>query len=648
MHFLRRNRFSQLVLSSAALALLIGACGAGTSESVPVVPEDPTKVNVVVLFDRSGSTEKNGSRLGIERAIWPATFFPNLGRSYSLNVMPIGFSTEAEAWCDWMESDEKERVLSQDEGCKSKIQNIVNRPIGDGNTHFDVALKAAAEELAVAPQGRQYVLLVTDGEYTHAGGKKIRCPDGSQACQDLEDALNQLNGDRTTLCSIFVSTPASKVESTKTLEWLREVQNQNDSANSDWSQGGCPASTEIDLDREPWKLAEDIIVWYSEELAGLHVRSSDTDASGSTKVPVVVPNGAAQIALIGLKGSRNESVSFQSDECEVGAGITFESFYFAPIVSELTDGERCPEGRVDGKNLAPNENSLLTLFVPEQQELAACIPNEDGGGQLQLRSGFDALLEFNPRAVWVGPRGEVFDPNLAPEQYRDGSLFLNEGQASDLQGRDGWKIALDYESSVNPPGKLEAYSLLYESTVVQKETTGGFAARWPISPTLDSLPCAKLFERDLWQKNWLLFLTAAALAALFAARAIYKSQTADLSGELLIFDNSGTQTLSSHTISGGSPSWFNVGEQLRVEAGKQKDGSNWRLVWKKGATILLQQESGSAEDWSIGTPKMDRSMATVEFRRVPLSGSASVHTVRYIPNAGKVEQAIEKILEEDA
>jgi hypothetical protein len=71
-------------------------------------------------------------------------------------------------------------------------------------------------------------------------------------------------------------------------------------------------------------------------------------------------------------------------------------------------------------------------------------------------------------------------------------------------------------------------------------------------------------------------------------------------------------------------------------------------VWKKGATILLQQESGSAEDWSIGTPKMDRSMATVEFRRVPLSGSASVHTVRYIPNAGKVEQAIEKILEEDA
>jgi hypothetical protein len=90
MHFLRRNRFSQLVLSSAALALLIGACGAGTSESVPVAHEDPTKVNVVVLFDRSGSTEKNGSRLGIERAIWPATFFPNLGRSYSLNVMPIG------------------------------------------------------------------------------------------------------------------------------------------------------------------------------------------------------------------------------------------------------------------------------------------------------------------------------------------------------------------------------------------------------------------------------------------------------------------------------------------------------------------------------------------------------------------------------
>jgi hypothetical protein len=633
-------------MAIATLAMVISACGAGTGESVPVAPEDPTKVNVVVLFDRSGSTEKNGSRLGIERAIWPATFFPNLGRSYSLNVMPIGFSTGAEAWCEWMSSGEKERVLSQDTDCKNKIQNIVERPVGKGNTHFDVALKAAAEQLADAPEGRQYVLLVTDGEYTHAGGKKILCPDGSQACQDLEQSLNQLNGDRTTLCSIFVSTPASKAESTKTLEWLRKIQNQNDSADPDWSQGGCPASTEIDLDREPWKLAEDIIVWYSEELAGLHVRSSDTDASGSTKVPVVVPNGAAQIALIGLKGSRNASVSFQSDKCEVGAGITFESFYFQPVVSELADGERCPEGRIDGENLAPNENSFLTLFVPEQQELAACIPNADGGGQLQLRSGFNALLEFNPRAVWVGPRGEIFDPNLAPEQYRDGSLFLNEGQASDLQGRDGWKIALDYESSVNPPGKLEAYSLLYESTVVQKETTGGFAARAPISPTLDSLPCAKMFERNPWQKYWLLFLTAAALATLFAARAIYKGQTVDLSGELQILDGAGSRTISRHNISGGSPSWFNVGEKLRMEPGKAKEGSNWRLVWKKGASLVLEREAGNTEEWSIGTPKKDRGQGIVEFRRVPISGSAEVHTVRYIPEGGKVEEAIEKILEE--
>jgi len=631
-------------MAIATLALVISACGAGTGESVPVAPEDPTKVNVVVLFDRSGSTEKNGSRLGIERAIWPATFFPNLGRSYSLNVMPIGFSTDAEKWCDWADNSDAERVLSQTSKCKSEIENLIDQPFG-GNTHFDVALKAAAEQLK-DKSNRSIVLLVTDGEYTHAGGAKIKCDDGSQACIDLGKALTDLNDGGTTVCSIFVSTPSSGDESTQTLEWLREKQNQNDSADPDWSQSSCPASTKIDLEREPWKLAEDIIVWYSEELAGLHVRSSDTDASGSTKVPVVVPNGAAHIALIGLKGSRNASVSFQSDKCEVGAGITFESFYFQPVVSELADGERCPEGRIDGENLAPNENSFLTLFVPEQQELAACIPNVDGGGQLQLRSGFGALLEFNPRAVWVSPRGEIYDPNLAPEQYRDGSLYLNEAQASDLQGRDGWKIALDYESSVNPPGKLEAYSLLYESTVVQEETTGGFAARWPISPTLDNLPCAKLFERNPWQKYWLLFLTAAALAALFAARAIYKGQTVDLSGELQILDGAGSRTISRHNISGGSPSWFNVGEKLRMEPGKAKEGSNWRLVWKKGASLVLEREAGSTEEWSIGTPKKDRGQCIVEFRRVPISGSAEVHTVRYIPEGGKVEEAIEKILEE--
>jgi hypothetical protein len=155
-----------------------------------------------------------------------------------------------------------------------------------------------------------------------------------------------------------------------------------------------------------------------------------------------------------------------------------------------------------------------------------------------------------------------------------------------------------------------------------------------------------LFERNPWQKYWLLFLTAAALAALFAARAIYKGQTVDLSGELQILDATGSRTISRHNISGGSPSWFNVGETLRMEPGKAKEGSNWRLVWKEGASLLLEREKGGTEEWSIGMPKKDRGQGIVEFRRVPLSGSAEVHTVRYIPEGGKVEEAIEKILEE--
>ncbi len=646
MHFLRRNRFPRLVVAIATLALVISACGAGTGESVPVAPEDPTKVNVVVLFDRSGSTEKNGSRLGIERAIWPATFFPNLGRSYSLNVMPIGFSTDAEKWCDWADNSDAERVLSQSLTCKSKIENLIDKPVV-GNTYFDRALSAAAEQLATV-RGRKYALLVTDGEYAQGDGR-INCATEpqSEACRTLGNSLDQLNAGGVTVCSIFVSTPSSEERSSQTLGWLRDRQNQNDSKSEGWKQSECPASTEIDLQGEPWKLAEDIIVWYSEELVGLQVRSTVSDALGKPKAPIVVPAGAAQIAMLGLKSSSNASVTFNgSDGCALGEPVDFDSFYFQPVNKTLVDGERCPGARLSGRGLAPNQNALLALFVPERQELAECIANPAGGGELVLRPGFAPLLDFKPRVVWVGPDGEVQDPNLRPEQYQSASIVLDEGQASDLQGREGWGIALSYESSINPPGKGEPYSLLYESTLLRSDAATEFAANQPISPTLNGVPCAKLFERNPWQKYWLLFLTAAALAALFAARAIYKGQTVDLSGELQILDGAGSKVISRLNISGGSPSWFNVGEKLRMEPGKAKEGSNWRLVWKKGASLVLEREAGSTEEWSIGTPKKERGQGIVEFRRVPLSGSAEVHTVRYIPEGGKVEEAIEKVLEE--
>ena len=291
---------------------------------------------------------------------------------------------------------------------------------------------------------------------------------------------------------------------------------------------------------------------------------------------------------------------------------------------------------------------MRAIFVPEKQVLAACVPNPDGGGLLQLQPGFDSLLAFMPRAVWVGPHGETQDPQLRPDQYQDGGLALDEGQASDLQGREKWGIAFDYASSVNPPGNLESYSLLYESTVLKPEAAGGYAARAPIMPTINGLPCAKLFERNPWQKYWLLFLATGALMALLLTRAAYKSQTVDLSGELLVLDSTGTRPITRHTLSGGSPNWFSVGEKMRIESGKSKDGGNWRLVWKKGAALVLQQEAGSTEDWSIGAPKREKGSAVIEFRRVPLSGTSEVQTVRYTPDGGKVEAALERVLDEEA
>ena len=650
MHILRYTHFIRATLAVATIVLVAGACVSSTEESVPVSLEDGSKINVAVLFDRSGSTEKNGSREGIERAIWPATFFPNLGRAYSLDVMPIGFSTTANAWCDWPDSGEEDRVLSQNMQCKALIENLVNKPVG-GNTYFDEALRAAREQLATT-SGRNYVLLVTDGEYTHEDGG-IRCSEtlGTPeipACQELGAALDQLNNAHVTVCSIFVSTPASKEKSSQTLEWLRNRQNQNDSGSESWTQSNCPASTQIDLKSEPWKLAEDIITWYSEELAGLQVRTTVSDSLGDSTAPITVPNGAAQIAIIGLKKSTNSSVSFDAGECELGASRTFESFYFQPVTTEPKNGERCPKTKITGAGLAPNQNSLLTLFVPERQELAACIPHPDGGGEIQLRPGFSSLLAFKPRAVLVSPKGEIFDPNLRPDQYQEDSLLLDEGQASDVQSRPDWGIAFDYSASVNQPGKGEPYSLLYESTVFRPGTATPYAARRPISPTIDGQACVKLFERNPLQRYWMLFLAGAVLAVFLVLRAIHGITRMDLTGELHVLDITGARTITRHEISGDSPRWFNVGSKAEIEPGKIKDGENWKLRWKKGTNVVLEPESGSTEDWSIGEPKREGARIAIEFRRVPLSGESGSATVRYFPNeGGRLEQKIERALESE-
>ena len=633
-----------------AIALGLSACGGDTADNKPVDLSDSTQVNVVALFDRSGSTATkspgNGSRVGIERAIWPAVFFPNLGRGYSLKVLPIGFSSEAKAWCEWPDDPKgSEQAMSQDPGCRTQLENILPKPV-EGFTFFDKALELAAQQLGTVG-GTNVVLLVSDGEYNQVG-VDINCAESesSKACMDLKSALDQLNGSRATVCPIFVKTRSS-TKASATMQWLRELQNQNDSGNESWTQSSCPASTEIDLIAAPWRLTEDLLVWYA-DLAGLQLRSTTVDSSGRTQNPILVPNGAAQIAMIGLKRSSSSTVTFSSAACEPGAGETFKSFTYQPVISPLVNGERCAGGEIGGTGLVPNENSLYALFVPENQELAACTPNTDGGGILTLRPGFAALLKFNPRVVWVSPKGETVDPELKPEQLLEDGLALTEDQASKLASLGGdWRIALDFTNSITQPGKGESYSLLYDSVLLRNGDASSYPARRPISATLDSVPCAPLFERSLLQRYWPLLVGLITLAALFLAKRFIDGQRIDLAGDLAILDGTGSRSMGSTSISGGSPSWFNVGDRGKVEPGKAEDGKNWRLRWRRGTNVSLEPAEGEAGEWSEGTVKSERGRGFIEFKRVPLLGGSETNTVRYTPEEGtKMGELINKELED--
>jgi hypothetical protein len=633
------------------IALGLGACGGSATDNKPVDLSNSTQVNVVALFDRSGSTSTvypgNGSRVGIERAIWPAVFFPNLGREYSLKVLPVGFASDAKAWCKWPDDPKgNEQAMSQDLGCRTQLENILPKPVG-GDTYFDKALMLAAQQLG-AVSGTNVVLLVSDGEFNQ-GGADINCADseGSKACTDLKSALTQLNGGRATVCPIFVKTRAS-TKASATMQWLRELQNQNDTANESWSQSSCPASTEIDFIASPWRLTEDLLVWYAEDLAGLQLRSTTVDGSGRTQNPIQVPNGAAQIAMIGLKSSSSSTITFNSARCERGDGQTFKSFTYKPVISPLVDGERCAGGEIGGAGLVPNENSLYALFVPENQELAACTPMADGGGTLTLRPGFADLLAFNPRVVWVSPKGETVDPELKPEQLLEDGLALTEDQASRLASLGGdWRIALDFTKSITQPGKGESYSLLYDSVLLRKGDASSYPARRPVSATLDGVPCAPLFERSLLQKYWMLLAGLIALVALLFAKRLIDGPRIDLAGNLAILDGTGSRSVASSSISGGSPSWFNVGDRGKIEPGKGEDGKNWRLRWRGGTNVSLEPAEGEAGEWSEGTVKSERGRGFIEFKRVPLVGGSETNTVRYTPEEGtKMGELISKELED--
>jgi hypothetical protein len=361
-----------------------------------------------------------------------------------------------------------------------------------------------------------------------------------------------------------------------------------------------------------------------------------------------VPNGAAQIAMIGLKSSSSSTITFPSARCERGDGQTFKSFTYKPVISPLVDGERCAGGEIGGAGLVPNENSLYALFVPENQELAACTPMAGGGGTLTLRPGFADLLAFNPRVVWVSPKGETDDPELKPEQLLEDGLALTEDQASRLASLGGdWRIALDFTKSITQPGKGESYSLLYDSVLLRKGDASSYPARRPVSATLDSVPCAPLFERSLLQKYWMLLAGLIALVALLFAKRLIDGQRIDLAGDLAILDGTGSRSVASSSISGGSPSWFNVGDRGKIEPGKGEDGKNWRLRWRGGTNVSLEPAEGEAGEWSEGTVKSERGRGFIEFKRVPLVGGSETNTVRYTPEEGtKMGELISKELED--
>lgn len=636
----RHPSVARALLTLLAITLVLSACGAPTASNEASAPVDRSEVNVVALFDRSGSTSTsgsigtNGSRVGIERAIWPAVFFPNLGQTYSLNVLPVGFDSEADPWCEWPDRDnENQQSLSQSAECEDSLKKKVASAVS-GNTDFSAALKLA-NDLLGKKSGTKIVLLVSDGEY-NLKNTDIDCAteEGRAECRALKESINNLNAQTATICPIFVKTKSASAASA-TLQWIRDLQAQNDSDNKLWARQSCPVVNEVNLSEDPWQLAQVLINWYGSDLAQLLVRQTTVGASGKTQNPMVVPDGAAQIGMIGLKRSLNSTVTLSAGGCALGASATFPSFTFTSVNEKPVDGGRCAGGSLTGEGLVAAEDSFYALFVPETLTLRACTPNPDGGGIFTFTPGFSELLAFNPKVVWVGPKGEKVDAELKPEQLltSENGIALSEGQAERLNSLgDDWRIALDFTESLNKPaGNDESYSLLYQSVQLRESDASAYAARKPISPTLDSVPCAQGFVRDPLQRFWLALVMLFAFVALLIVKRLIDASRIDLTGDLAVFDGSGSRSVSSTSFSGGSPSWFSVGDRGGIEPGKVEEGRTWKLHWRGGTNVSLEPGEGDVGDWSDGRVKSEGGRGFIEFKRVPLLGGPETYTIRYTP-----------------
>jgi len=639
-----------------AIALVLSACG-GSAQPEGLNPTS-NDVSVVALFDRSGSTIQNKSRTGIENAIWPATFFPVIGSTYNLNVQPFGFSTGVTEWCEWKapdssgtEASSTEKSMSQSlAGCKPKLDSALNKkPSGD--THFDVALATAADALGSQENRDKYVLLVTDGGYNKGGppSKDIICTDdvSNIDCDSLKEAVNRLSGMGVKICPIWVSAQGAG-EYPKTLTWVESLQKRSE--NAFVKDSPCPVNQIADLVAKPWDLATTVIGWYS-LILGIEYVPVATNGRGDTKNSITAPNGAEAIALIGLKNPK-QSPEFLTGPCAFSRQISIDSFDWAMAESASATQDLCAGEKLSGGQLAPGANALIALFVPAAPRLIGCEPKVDGGGYLEFSEGVGNLLAYKPRIVWIGKDGHEA-LQLSDSQYLadENKILLTEDNVELLKGKDdSFTLAMEFYAGTKPDELNSPDRMLYLGMRTELTSEGGYSAVPRgvnlYAPGSNELCIGTMAREPLDRFGWLISLLATAIVALLLYL-WWKSRQIDLAGDLAVLDGTGSRSVASSSISGGSPSWFNVGDRGKIEPGKGEDGKNWRLRWRGGTNVSLEPAEGEVGDWSEGAVKSERGRGFIEFKRVPLVGGSETNTVRYTPEEGtKMGELINRELED--
>ena len=121
---------------------------------------------------------------------------------------------------------------------------------------------------------------------------------------------------------------------------------------------------------------------------------------------------------------------------------------------------------------------------------------------------------------------------------------------------------------------------------------------------------------------------------MIVGKLLFDRWNVDVAGSLQILDPSSTQVVGRVTLSGRRTAWFCIDGRQKVTPDKSDSGKNWSLRVKGESTLLITPEAGQAGPWSEGMTAKERGRPTrfVEFRRVPIFGSADTYTIRYTPD----------------